>query len=313
MRRTIFEADHDAFRSAVREFFEREVVPTYASWIEQGITPRSFFTDIARLGVIGMALPVEHGGSGIDDYRYNVVVQEGAARALVTLGTLRTQLDVIQPYFREYCNQEQQQRWFPGMATGELLTAIAMTEPDTGSDLAGIRTTAVRDGDHYVINGAKTFITGGLLADLVIVLARTSTDPDNRRNGMSLIVVEAGTPGFEPGRKLDKIGLAVQDTVELTFTDARVPVANLLGVEGEAFGYLGRNLAQERLAIAVGSVAQARAALESPRRTSKNARRSALLCRRSRTPSSNSPQSAPRSRPPRRCSTPASPRWSPAN
>jgi acyl-CoA dehydrogenase len=191
-----------------------------------------------------------------------VILQEEAARALVTLGTLRTQLDTIQPYFRTYCDEQQRRRWFPGLARGELLTAIAMTEPDTGSDLAAVRTTAVRDGEHYVVNGAKTFITGGELADLVVVLARTSTDPDDRRRGLTMLVVEDGMPGFAKTRRLDKMGLKVQDTVELSFSDVRVPVGNRLGDEDVAFGYLGRNLAQERLAIAVGAVAQARAALE---------------------------------------------------
>ena len=174
------------------------------------------------------------------------------------------------PYFLEYCTAEQQERWFPGLAAGELLTAIAMTEPGTGSDLAGIRTSAVRDGDHYVLNGAKTFITGGYLADLVIVVARhRDAPPADRRDGLSLLVVEDGMPGFAKGRKLDKIGLKVQDTVELSFNDVRVPVANLLGEEGKAFGYLGHNLPQERLTIAVGSVAQARAALTAPREYAK--------------------------------------------
>jgi alkylation response protein AidB-like acyl-CoA dehydrogenase len=161
-----------------------------------------------------------------------------------------------------YANAEQRQRWFPGLAAGTLLTAIAMTEPGTGSDLAGIRTTAVRDGDEYILNGAKTFITGGLLADLVIVVARTSTDPDNRRRGLTLLVVEDGMPGFVKGRALEKMGCKVQDTAELSFTDVRVPVANRLGAEGEAFGYLGHNLPQERMTVAVGSVAQARAAVD---------------------------------------------------
>ena len=152
--------------------------------------------------MLGMAIPEQYGGSGIDDYRYNVVLQEEAARALVTLSTVRTQLDVILPYFLHYANDEQRQRWFPGLAAGTLLTAVAMTEPGTGSDLAGVRTTAVRDGDEYVLNGAKTFITGGIQADLVIVVARTSTDPDNRRRGLTLLVVEDGMPGFTRGRAL---------------------------------------------------------------------------------------------------------------
>jgi acyl-CoA dehydrogenase len=268
VRRDIFTPEQDAFRLLVREFVEREVVPYYPGWEEAGELPREFFTKLGDLGVMGMAIPEEYGGAGTGDYRYNVILQEEAARALVTLGTVRTQLDVILPYFLEYANEEQRGRWFGGLAAGDLLTAIAMTEPDTGSDLAGVRTTAVRvkgDGEaggEYVLNGAKTFITGGLLADLVIVLARTSVDESNRRAGLTLLVVEDGMPGFVKGRKLDKLGCKVQDTGELTFTDVRVPVANRLGEEGAAFGYLRHNLPQERLAIAVGSVAQARAALE---------------------------------------------------
>lgn len=261
MRTSLFTDEHEEFRATIRSYFEREVVPAYPDWLEAKVTPRSFFAAMGELGVIGMAIPVEYGGSGIDDYRYNMIVQQEAARSLITLGTLRTQLDVIQPYFREYANAEQRARWFPGIASGELLVAIAMTEPDTGSDLAGIRSTAARDGDSFVLNGSKTFITGGGLADLIIVLARTSTE-ENRRDGLTLLVVEDGMPGFGKGRALDKIGLAVQDTVELNFKDVRVPAANVLGDVGAGFGYLGRNLAQERLAIAVGGIAQARAALD---------------------------------------------------
>ncbi|MFI6253631.1 acyl-CoA dehydrogenase family protein [Streptomyces sp. NPDC051016] len=262
MRRQIFTADHEEFRTLVREFVAKEVVPNYTSWEQDGRLPRELFERLGALGVLGMAIPEEYGGAGIADYRYNVVLQEEASRALVTLGTVRTQLDVILPYFLAYADAEQRRRWFPGLVAGRLLTAIAMTEPGTGSDLAGIRTTAVRDGDTYVLNGAKTFITGGLLADLVIVVARTSADPADRRAGLTLLVVEDGMPGFTRGRVLDKLGIKVQDTVELAFDDVRVPVANRLGEEGAAFGYLGHNLAQERLTVAVGSVAQARAALE---------------------------------------------------
>jgi acyl-CoA dehydrogenase len=261
MRRDVFNADHEAFRDVVRDFLAKEVVPRFPGWDEDGQVPREVFARLGELGLIGTAIPEEYGGGGQDDYRYNVVLQEEAARALVTLGTLRTQLDVILPYFLAYANAEQRRRWLPGIAAGRLLTAIAMTEPGTGSDLAGIGTRAVRDGDHYVLDGAKTFITGGLLADLVIVVARTSTDHDDRRSGLSLLVVEDGMPGFAKGRRLDKLGLKSQDTVELSFTGVRVPAANLLGEEGRAFSYLRANLAQERLAIAVGSVAQAAAAL----------------------------------------------------
>ncbi|MFF0094930.1 acyl-CoA dehydrogenase family protein [Streptomyces canus] len=262
MRRDLFTPDHEAFRELARDFIAKEVVPHYSDWEKAGQLPREVFHKLGSLGLLGVAIPEEYGGGGVADYRYNVVLQEEAARALVTLGTVRTQLDVILPYFLAYANHEQRERWFPDLATGSLLTAIAMTEPGTGSDLAGIRTTAVRHGDHYLVNGAKTFITGGLLADLVIVVARTSTDQDDRRAGLTLLVVEDGMPGFTRGRTLEKIGIKAQDTVELAFDDVRVPVANRLGEEGAAFGYLGHNLPQERLTVAVGSVAQAAAALE---------------------------------------------------
>ena len=262
MRRDVFTDEHESFRALIRDFVAKEVVPHHAAWEKAGRLPREVFEKLGTLGVLGIAIPEEYGGAGIEDYRYNVVLQEEAARALVTLGTVRTQLDVILPYFLAYADEEQRERWFPGLASGRLLTAIAMTEPGTGSDLAGMRTTAVRDGDHYILNGAKTFITGGLLADLVIVVARTSTDPENRRAGLTLLVVEDGMPGFVRGRALDKIGIKAQDTAELSFDGVRVPVANRLGEEGAAFGYLGRNLPQERMTVAVGSVAQARAALD---------------------------------------------------
>ena len=261
MHRDIFTEDHEAFRGLARDFIDKEVVPHYAEWEKAGHMPREVFKQLGSLGLLGMAIPEEFGGAGIPDYRYNLVLQEEAARALVTLSTVRTQLEVILPYFLTYANDEQRARWFPGLAAGTLLTAIAMTEPGTGSDLAGIRSTAVRDGDTYVLNGAKTFITGGLLADLVIVVARTSTDADNRRRGLTLLVVEDGMSGFTKGRVLEKMGCKVQDTVELSFDDVRVPAANRLGEEGAAFGYLGHNLPQERMTVAVGSVCQARAAV----------------------------------------------------
>ncbi|MFC8517291.1 acyl-CoA dehydrogenase family protein [Streptomyces sp. NPDC057257] len=262
MRRTLFAQDHEDFRLLVRDFIAREVLPEYEDWRRAGLVPRELFTALGKLGIIGTAIPEEYGGGGQDDYRFNVVIQEECARAGVTLGGLRTHLDIVVPYFTGLADAGQRERWFPGLASGELYTAIAMSEPGTGSDLAGIRTRAVRDGDHFVLDGAKTFITGGHHADLVIVVARTATDPDDRRAGLSLLVVEKGMPGFTVGRKLEKIGLAVQDTVELSFDAVRVPAANLLGEEGGAFTHLGRNLAQERLAIAVGAVAQTRNAID---------------------------------------------------
>ncbi|MBJ7336765.1 acyl-CoA dehydrogenase family protein [Mycolicibacterium sp.] len=263
MRRHLFEKDHDEFRLLIRDFIAREVSPHYDQWTKDGVVPRELYSQLGEIGAAGIAIPEEYGGGGQEDYRYNAVLQEESARANVTLGTFRTHLDVVLPYMLKLANAEQRDRWFPGLASGDLFLAIAMTEPGTGSDLAGVKTTAKRDGEHYVINGAKTFITGAELADLVIVLARTADPGDgNRRNGLSLIVVEADTPGFEKGRRLEKIGMKVQDTLELSFTDVRVPVTNLLGEQDKGFSYLGHNLAQERLAIAVGSVAQSRAALE---------------------------------------------------
>lgn len=261
IRRDLFTAEHDAFRAMVREFIEAEAVPHYAEWEKAGELPASFWKKMASTGVMGMAIPEKYGGAGIDDFRYNAIVREEAAHAAVTLGAVSTQLDVILPYFLAYADDAQRDRWFPGLASGELRTAIAMTEPGTGSDLAGMRTTAVRDGSCYVVNGAKTFITGGALAELVIVVARTATIEGDRRAGLTLLVMEDGMPGFVRGRKLDKLGLKTQDTAELSFTGVRVPVSNRLGAEGAAFGYLGRNLPRERLAIAVGAVASARAAL----------------------------------------------------
>jgi acyl-CoA dehydrogenase len=255
-------ADHEDFRAVVRRVIEREVLPHYDSWRDAGLVPRDLFRTLGAVGVMGFSIPAEYGGGGVDDYRYNVVIQEEAARAVVTLGGLRTHLDIVLPYFLAYAGPEQRERWFPGLASGDLYTAIAMSEPGVGSDLAGISTTARRDGDHYVVDGAKTFITGGHHADLVVVVTRTARSETDRRAGLTLLVVEKGMPGFTVGRKLDKIGLSTQDTVELSFDGVRVPVANRLGEEGAGFGMLTRNLAQERLAIAVGSVAQARTAHE---------------------------------------------------
>jgi acyl-CoA dehydrogenase len=262
VKRTLFTEDHEDFRSMVRDFLAREVVPVFPQWLEQELIPRDFFRSIAKIGILGMGIDEEYGGSGPADYLYNVVLNEETARALVHLGPLRCHTDVVMPYFRGLANSEQRKRWFPSIASGDLFTAIAMTEPGTGSDLAGIQSKAVRDGDDWILNGAKTFITGGITADLVIVVARTATDPDNRRNGLTLLVVEEGMPGFEKGRKLDKIGLAVQDTAELSFTDVRVPARNVLGEEGQAFSYLGQNLAGERLSIASGAICAAQAALD---------------------------------------------------
>jgi acyl-CoA dehydrogenase len=261
MRRDLFDADHEAFRATVRDYLDREVVPVFPDWLAAGQVPRSFISDMGKLGVLGLNLPERYGGAGSSSFRYSLVLAEETADALVHSGPLRAHTDVVLPYFRQFCTPEQADRWFPGFVRGELFTAIAMTEPGTGSDLAGVRTRAVRDASgDFILNGAKTFITGGVLADLVIVVARTSAEPDRRR-GLSLLVVEDGTPGFVKGRKLDKLGLRVQDTAELSFTDVRVPASNLLGEPGAAFDYLRHNLAGERISAAVGSFTAARAAL----------------------------------------------------
>ncbi len=234
MKRTLFTAEHEEFRTVIRTFLQREVIPVFPEWLEAKLVPREFFHSLAKLGVLGMNIPLEYGGSGPAGYLYSVVLHEEVSRALVQLGPLRCHLDVVMPYFLAYCNDEQRQRWLPKCATGDMLTAIAMTEPNTGSDLAGIQTTAVRQGDHYFVNGAKTFITGGLHADAVIVVARTSKTED-RRGGLSLLVVEDGMPGFTKGENLSKLGLPVQDTAELAFDQVQVPVVNLLVRKGRPF------------------------------------------------------------------------------
>jgi alkylation response protein AidB-like acyl-CoA dehydrogenase len=259
--RALFTDDHQAFRESFAAFIAKEMVPNYAQWEKDGIAPRDVFSSAGRFGFLGIAVPERYGGGGTKDFRFNMVLAEELAVAGIGGAGLGLTLhnDITTPYFIEYCNPEQAQRWLPGIASGELITAIAMTEPGTGSDLASIAATAVRDGDEYVLNGSKTFITNGINSDLIIVAAKT--DPTARHAGVSLMVVERGMPGFERGRNLEKIGMHSQDTAELFFNDVRVPVANLLGEEGKGFTYLTANLAQERLSIAVSGVATARAAL----------------------------------------------------
>jgi alkylation response protein AidB-like acyl-CoA dehydrogenase len=263
MRRTLYGTDHEAFRDSFRTFLAAEVVPHHDAWEAAGIVPRELFTTAGRSGFLGMDIPEEHGGGGVTDFRFNAVIGEevmacGAAAAGLGLSLHN---DICLPYFLAYCSEEQKRRWLPGIASGELITAIAMTEPGIGSDLASMTTTARRDGDHYVVNGAKTFITNGINADLVITAVKT--DPTQKHKGMSLLVLERGMEGFERGRNLDKLGQHAQDTAELSFTDVRVPVANLLGEqEGQGFTQLVTNLPQERLSIAVAGVAAARAALD---------------------------------------------------
>ena len=263
MRRRLFEADHEAFRESFRGFLDKEVVPHLDEWDAAGIVPRELFTTAGRSGFLGMDIPEEYGGGGVPDFRFNTVIAEEIMRAGAAAAGLGISLhnDICLPYFLAYCDEEQKRRWLPGIASGELVTAIAMTEPGIGSDLASMSTTARRDGDYYVVNGAKTFITNGVNADLVITAVKT--DPTQRHKGISLVVIERDTPGFARGRNLDKIGQHAQDTAELSFTDVRVPVANLLGPEeGHGFTQLVTNLPQERLSIAIAGVAAARTALE---------------------------------------------------
>jgi alkylation response protein AidB-like acyl-CoA dehydrogenase len=261
VRRTLFDDEHDAFRSSVRQFLDKEVVPNLAAWEAAGIADRDVFRKAGAAGFLGMAAPEEHGGGGVDDFRFNLVIGEevqavGAGGAGLGL-TLHN--DICLPYFLSLATDEQRARWLPGICDGTLITAIAMTEPGIGSDLASMTTTAIRDGDDYVVNGSKTFITNGINADLVITAVKT--DPTQKHRGISLLVLERGMAGFERGRNLEKLGLHSQDTAELFFTDVRVPVANLLGQEGGGFGHLVTNLPQERLSIAAAGVSAARAAL----------------------------------------------------
>lgn len=259
--RALFDDTHEAFRDSFSSWVAKEISPHYMEWERDGIAPRDIYTSAGSNGFLGMQIPEEFGGGGVDDFRFNQVIAEEFAYAGIGGAGLGITLhnDITIPYYLELCNADQQQRWLPGIASGELITAIAMTEPGTGSDLASVGTTAVRDGDVYVVNGSKTFITNGINSDVVIVVAKT--DPAARHAGMTLLVAERGMEGFERGRNLEKIGNHSQDTAELFFDDVRIPVANRLGDEGEAFRYLSSNLAQERLSIAITGVASAQAAL----------------------------------------------------
>ena len=262
MRRALFEPEHEDFRQSFRRFVAKEVAPHHDAWERDGIVPRELFRPAGEHGFVAPQVPEAYGGAGVDDFRFNVVVNEELMRAGLTgfgLG-LTLHNDICLPYFLHLCDAEQRGRWLPGIASGELITAVAMTEPGIGSDLASMSTRALRDGDRYVVDGAKTFITNGINADLVITAVKT--DPAERHRGISLVVVERGTEGFERGRNLDKLGMHAQDTAELAFHEASVPVANRLGEEGAGFGYLVANLAQERLSIAISAVATAAGALD---------------------------------------------------
>ena len=261
MHRTLFREDHDLFRQSFRQFLEREVVPHQARWNDAGMVDREAWRKAGRAGFLCTWMEEEQGGPG-GDFLHAAIVMEELAGVYESGFAMSLHSDIIVPYLHSFGSDEQKRRWLPGCASGDLVTAIAMTEPGTGSDLARIATTALRDGDHYVLNGAKTFISNGILCDLCIVVARTDPDPESAHRGMSLFVVEADTPGFVKGKKLAKMGMRSQDTAELSFEDCRVPAANLLGPEGSAFRSLTTKLQQERLCVAIQSQASAERVLE---------------------------------------------------
>ncbi|MEL6405452.1 MAG: acyl-CoA dehydrogenase family protein [Chloroflexota bacterium] len=259
MQRTIFTDEHHMFRQAIRKFIENEAVPHHKQWEHAGIVPREFWLKAGAQGYLCMDVPEAYGGGGVQDFRYATIMTEEFTYANCTGPGFSLHNDVAAPYILHYGNDEQRARWFPQMATGEKIIAIAMTEPSGGSDLANMRTRADRDSDCYVLNGSKTFITNGINADLVIVACKTDTSKTH--GGVSLIVVERGMAGFSRGRNLEKVGWHAQDTAELFFEDVRVPAENLIGEAGHGFYYLMQQLPQERLIIAVGAIAAARAAL----------------------------------------------------
>ena len=264
MPRNVFTEEHEAFREVIRDFLAKEAVPHQQEWRDARAVPRDFYRRLGDLGLLGTEVPEEYGGGGQTGHHIGAVLAEEVARAGATLGTAMTHSNIILPYLLHFGTEEQKRRWVPGCVSGDIMLSIAMTEPGTGSDLAGIRTKAElsEDGTHYLLNGAKTFITGGTQCDLVLVVCRTAPAPANdRRKGLSILVVDTTSEGFAVGRSLHKIGLHASDTAELSFSDVRVPVENLLGAEGEGFSCLGRNLARERLVIAVQAAAAAEAAV----------------------------------------------------
>ncbi|MGH9872808.1 MAG: acyl-CoA dehydrogenase family protein [Pyrinomonadaceae bacterium] len=261
MKRNIFDEDHRIFSDSFREFVKREITPFHEQWEKDGMVPREVWRKAGEHGFLCMCVPEAYGGAGVADYRYNLIVNEELTRAGASGPGFSLQSDVVLPYLLSFANEQQKRRWLPGMVSGEVLTAIAMTEPGAGSDLAAIQTTAVRDGDHYLLNGNKTFITNGIQSDLLIVVARTSREERPHR-GISLLVVERGMEGFARSKKLKKIGLTAQDTAELFFSQVKVPRENLLGEEGKGFSYLMKELPQEWLLIALTAMAAAETALE---------------------------------------------------
>ncbi|MBV9197229.1 MAG: acyl-CoA dehydrogenase family protein [Solirubrobacterales bacterium] len=262
MRRTVYEPEHEDFRESVRAFLAREAIPHYEDWERGGIIPRRVYAAAGAAGFLGIDVPDRYGGVGVDDFRFNCVLIEEciyAGMASLCMG-ISGQNDLCLPYIVQHGSEEQKQRWLPGLVAGERLAALAMTEPGAGSDLAAISTTALRDGEEYVVSGSKTFISGGINADLLITAVKTDRAAGHR--GVSLLVIDAASPGVRRGRSLEKLGLHAQDTTELFFDDVRVPVADRLAAEGAGFGAMMHNLAQERMAIAVMAVAAARAALQ---------------------------------------------------
>jgi acyl-CoA dehydrogenase len=256
--RTIYESEHDQFRESVRRFLEAEAVPFYLQWEKDSQIDRSLWQKAGEQGILCPTVPTELGGVGAD-FRYNAIIDEEIARMGLSGIGFSLHSDIAVPYIVNNGSVEQHEKYIPGCLNGDIVTAIAMTEPGTGSDLQGIKTTALLDGDEYIINGSKTFITNGQQADLVIVVCKT--DPSMGAKGTSLILVEAGTPGFDKGKNLEKLGMKAQDTSELFFQDVRVPKENLLGKEGMGFAYLTQELPQERLSIAVGAIANAESIL----------------------------------------------------
>jgi alkylation response protein AidB-like acyl-CoA dehydrogenase len=261
MERTLYEADHTAFRGSVRTFMERQVAPRHAEWEKAGIVDRTVWVEAGKQGLLGLDVPEEYGGGGTRDFRYNAVLDEEIIRLGATGLGFGLHNDIVAPYLVELGTDEQKQRWLPGFCSGELITAIAMSEPAAGSDLQAVATHARRDGGDWVLSGSKTFISNGINADLVIVVAKTDLDAEGAR-GLSLLVVERGMQGFQRGRNLDKIGLKAQDTAELFFDEVRVPAGNLLGEENRGFIHLVERLPQERLSIAVAAVAACERMLE---------------------------------------------------
>jgi len=257
--RSLFTPEQEALRLDVRNYLLGEVVPEYPSWAVEGRPSTGFWKGMAALGVLGIGVPEEYGGLAGSDFRHSVVVTEEIQRLGLAIGGLRVHTDICVPYLVHHASAEQKTEWLPRMCAGDVVVALALSEPGAGSDLKAMATRAERQGDVYVVNGAKTFISNGASADLVILAVKT--DPAAGRNGISLLLVDTSTPGFSRGRRLDKLGLKAQDLSELSFTDMEVPVGNLLGQENRGFEYLTSNLAHERLSIAVNSQAAAAAAL----------------------------------------------------